>query len=75
MDERAVQSELFQVSVDLQDEKTRQQELDALIEAAIELNKQKAYIITKETRETVQVRSLTIQIIPYWQWAIELGAM
>lgn len=61
--------ELFQVSVDLQDEKTRQRELDALIEAAAELNKQKAYIITKETEETVQVKSLTIQIIPYWQWA------
>ncbi len=62
--------DLFQVSINLQDEHTRRRELSALVEAAKELGIQEAYLITKENRETLDLDSLTIQIIPYWEWAI-----
>lgn len=62
--------DLYQVSVDLQDEKTRQRELEALIEAAVELDKKEAYLITKESKETLTFGPLIIQVMPYWEWAI-----
>ncbi len=62
--------DLFQVSVDVQDEKTRKRELEAIIEAASEFDIKDAYIITTDSKETVEVGSLTIRILPYWEWAI-----
>lgn len=64
--------DLFQVSVDMQDKQTRQREVDALIEAAVEFEKKEAYIITKEHRETLEFRSITIRVMPYWEWAMGL---
>lgn len=65
------QIELFQVCVSLDDDKTRQREITALIEAAQELNIRHARIITSDTSEHHEVDKLTIEMIPYWQWALE----
>ena len=60
---------IYQVCIDLQSDKTKQREITALVEAAKELQLDYAQIITIDTNETLALDNLTIQIIPYWQWA------
>ncbi|MBF8263577.1 MAG: hypothetical protein HW387_1242 [Parachlamydiales bacterium] len=62
--------DLFQVSVDLQDDETRRREFDALIEAGAELGRSDVYVITQELKETVKCGALTIHIMPYWEWTL-----
>ena len=62
--------DLYQVSVTLSDEKTRQREIAALIEAAAELGVKMAYIITSDTDETIEVDGVTVSIVPYWRWVL-----
>jgi predicted AAA+ superfamily ATPase len=64
------QIELYQVSVTLSDEGTRQREIAALVEAGKELGINQAYIITSDTDEIVELDTMTIQIIPYWKWSL-----
>jgi predicted AAA+ superfamily ATPase len=61
---------LYQVCIDLQDEKTKQRELSALTEAAKELQLNHAYLITIDDNDTIKTDHLTIEIIPYWMWVI-----
>lgn len=61
---------IYQVCIDLQSDKTKQREITALTEAAKELQLDYAQIITIDTNETLKLDNLTIQIIPYWQWAL-----
>lgn len=62
---------LFQVCTDLRDEKTKQREISALIEATKELQLDHAHIITTDTSDTIILDNLTIKIISYWAWVIE----
>lgn len=62
--------DLYQVSVDLRDEKTKQREINALIEAAAELNVTEAFIITSDTDEIIEIDGITLRIISYWRWAL-----
>jgi len=64
------QIELFQVCVELSDEKTKQREITALVEAANELHITHARIITSDTTEHYEINNITIDVIPYWQWSI-----
>lgn len=64
------QIELYQVAVSLTDEKTRKREIQALVEAAQELNVDRATIITSDTEETVELDRLAIQVTPYWKWCL-----
>lgn len=61
--------ELYQVSLDLSDEKTKHREVSALVEAAAELKVRQAFIITSDTNETLEFDTVTIHVLPYWQWA------
>lgn len=61
---------LYQVCMDLQDEKTKKREISALTEAALELQLTEAYIITLDSQDIIKLDSLTIKIIPYWSWVI-----
>ncbi len=60
---------LYQVSLDLQDEKTKQREISALIEASKELGLKNASVITIDDSDTIEIDDLTIEVIPYWAWA------
>ncbi len=62
--------ELYQVCIDMDDAKTKQREISALIEAAMELKIDEAFILTTNTTETLQLDSIRIHILPYWQWAL-----
>jgi predicted AAA+ superfamily ATPase len=61
--------DLIQASLDLHNEATRQREISALIEAAAELDKKEAFLITLDHEEIVTIGELTIYIKPYWQWS------
>lgn len=60
---------LYQVCVDLSDEKTKTRELSALVEAAGELKISEAMIVTLDTADALEINYITIKIIPFWQWA------
>lgn len=60
--------ELYQVCLKLDQEKTRERELSALIEAAKELKLKRAFIVTLDTEERIEKEGLNIEVIPYWKW-------
>jgi uncharacterized protein len=62
--------DLYQVSINLQGEATREREITALVEAAEELGKKEAFLITLDHEETLIMGGLTIFMKPYWQWAL-----
>ena len=67
--------ELFQVSLRLDSEKTRERELSALLEAAEELKLNQAYLITLDTKETIATKNLDIHVLPYWEWALNFSML
>ncbi len=62
--------ELIQVCLKLENKTTRNRELQAIVEAADELEVNKGKIITMDTNETVKYSDLTVEVIPYWQWVL-----
>ncbi len=62
--------ELYQVCYDLNDNKTLNREISALIEAAETLQLNEAWIITLDKTETIANNDCTIHIVPYWQWVL-----
>jgi predicted AAA+ superfamily ATPase len=62
---------LYQVCLDLQDNKTKHREISALVEAASELKVKHTYIITADLSDSIQLEDLTIEAIPYWKWVIQ----
>lgn len=58
---------LIQVCYLMNDEKTRQREVSALLEASSELNLNHATIITSDYEETIQEQGLKIECIPFWK--------
>jgi predicted AAA+ superfamily ATPase len=62
--------ELFQVCLDMQEEKTKLRELSALQEAAKELDLQEAMIITEDQEEEIKENGIKIICIPFWKWAL-----
>ncbi len=67
--------ELFQVTLSLQDKKTKARELSALEEAMLELKISEATIITLDETDLITVASGTIQVVPLWQYLINLNIM
>lgn len=63
-------SELIQVSWSLDDEKTKNREVKALILAAKEYKIKKLLIITMATETIINTDGLEIQILPLWKWLL-----
>jgi uncharacterized protein len=61
---------LFQACLSLSEVNTRRREIDALIEAAIELDLKEGTIITLDEEETVIQKEIQIHIQPFWKWAL-----
>ena len=61
---------LVQVSETLENEKTKKREINALIEAAQELNLTEGLIVTRNTEEKIQIGKITISILPIWKFLI-----
>ncbi len=60
---------LYQVCLDLSQPETREREIQALVTAMQELGCETAHLITDDHEETVQVKNLSIHVIPFWKWA------
>lgn len=63
-------TEAIQVTVSMQDEKTRKREINGLAEAMRTFSLKEGYIITMDEKETVQVDEGVIHIIPAWEWML-----
>lgn len=61
---------LFQVALNLKEQSTREREISALIEASDELEISSLHLITLEEEENIEKSGKTIQVMPYWKWAL-----
>ena len=62
--------ELVQVSVSLDDPKTRTRELSALEAGMGKYGIAESAIVTMDTEETVKVPSGVINVVPAWKWLL-----
>jgi len=62
--------QLVQVCYDINQPKTLKRELDALLEAAIELKCSDLLLITWDKEEQIEVNKLIIKLIPAYKWLI-----
>lgn len=62
---------LIQVAQSLDDQKTREREIDALCEAAAELKISRCLILTETEKEIVKEGKLTIKVNSIYEWLLE----
>jgi predicted AAA+ superfamily ATPase len=62
---------LINVSVDIQDEKTKKREFKALLEAMEYFNSTEAYLITKDTESIEEIEGKKIKIVPLYKWLLD----
>ena len=60
--------QLIQVCYDISSPKTLKRELDALIEAATELQCESLQLITWDKEEQIEINQLTVQLTPAYKW-------
>ena len=60
--------QLIQVCYDIASPKTLKRELDALIEAATELQCESLQLITWDKEEQIEINQLTVQLTPAYKW-------
>lgn len=65
--------QLIQVCYDISNTKTLKRELDALVEASVELTCTNLLLITWDKDEVIQKSGCNIQLIPAWKWLIRVG--
>jgi len=61
---------LINVSYQINDQKTRDREIRALLEGMEYFNLQESYLVTSDVEETVNIQGKKIQIIPMWKWLL-----
>lgn len=65
------QTAIIQVSWRIEDEKTKQREVQNLIAAMDELHLERSLLLTYDTSETIKVEKKTITVQPVYQWLVE----
>lgn len=65
--------EAMQAAYEIGDPKTRQREIDGLLEAAETYNIVRASIITLNQEEAFKINGVKIKIVPAWKWLLELS--
>ena len=63
--------EIFQVSYDISNVKTRQRELRGLLAASAETHCDNLYLITDFQREDVSLKGKQIHIVPAYEWLLD----
>ncbi|MBU3897139.1 MAG: ATP-binding protein [Nanoarchaeota archaeon] len=63
--------QLIQVCWDVSDKKTKQREIDGLLEAMKKFKLRKGLIITEDYEKEEKVDNKTIKYIPLWKWLLE----
>ncbi|MFT4250253.1 MAG: hypothetical protein ACMXYD_02745 [Candidatus Woesearchaeota archaeon] len=61
----------IQVSVTLADKKTKQREIQGILDAMNKYELTEATIITKSHEETIRKEKKTINVIPLWKFLLE----
>ena len=61
---------LINVSVDIKNEKTKQREFKALLEAMEYFNTTQAYLITKDEDKIEKINNKNIVIMPLYKWLL-----
>ena len=64
--------QLYQVAYDLTNPKTRKREIDSLIQASNETKCNDLYLITDCERGPIQQANCTIQLIPAYEWLLQV---
>ena len=62
--------QLFQVSYQLDNSKTRNREIRGLTDAMHELESNKAFILTYNQFEIIETKSGKIEVMPFWYYLI-----
>jgi predicted AAA+ superfamily ATPase len=62
---------LIQVADNLDNEKTRQREINALLKAMDELKLKTAFILTEDTEEEISQEGKSISVKPVYKWILE----
>ena len=65
--------ELIQVSYQITSEKTRQREINGLVQGAKKFNCRKLTLITFNTEEVVEKDNETIHVVPATQWLTSIS--
>lgn len=60
---------LYQVCLEISSESTRNREINALVEATTELNAKFATIITLDQEDQINVKGVTISLLPFWKFS------
>lgn len=60
----------YQVTLAMDDEKTRKREVEGLLEAMNVYNLTEGYILTMESKDDMQVENRLIHIVPVWEWML-----
>ena len=60
----------YQITVAMDDEKTRKREVEGLLEAMNAYNLTEGYILTMEAKDEMQVENKLIHILPVWEWML-----
>ena len=63
--------QLINVSYDIENKATLQRELNALSEGLEYFNLDRAYLVTRQRDETIQIDNKEIVIIPMWKWLLK----
>ena len=58
----------YQVTIAMNDEKTRKREIEGLLEALNAYGLTEGYILTMEEKEDVEIDGKRIHILPTWEW-------
>lgn len=63
-------TQAIQVSLSLNDSKTRVREISGLVEAINSYNLQSGLILTEDEEETFTVNDIKIDVLPVWKWLL-----
>lgn len=63
----------IQVTTTLSDEKTKEREIDGLIEAMNIYGLKEGLILTENEQSYLEIKKFKIKIIPIWKWLLDLS--
>ncbi len=64
-------TQAYQVTVGMDNDKTRRREIDGLREAMQAYHLTEGYIITMDEKEEISVEEGTVHVVPVWQWMLK----
>ena len=62
--------EAYQVTIAMNDEKTRKREIEGLMEAMNAYGLAEGYILTMEEKEELEIDGKQVHVLPTWEWML-----